>query len=141
MLVCLSYSAKRTIAECIHDPVAYSQLNDSVIEHIRLVHNTVSQSEELSAAKGLIRRLEKRQLYKFIGQTGPLDAEKHSKLLNPVRTCTMLYLYFVHFMVCLHGYMCVCLLTCDYLSGDCVVFFFDVGCEGTCKTDILCWQM
>ena len=70
VLACIPCSDRLPIAECIDDMVAYSQLNDSVIEHIRA---WPSQSPELSQAKDLLTRLEKRQLYKFIGQSGPIE--------------------------------------------------------------------
>ena len=109
MQVCLSCSVVWTIAGCIHDPVAYSQLNDSVIQHIRRC-TSPDPLGKLSAAKDLIARLEKRQLYKFIGQTEPLDRKRYMELLEAVRTycCTMLFLYCVHFVVCLHGCMHIC---------------------------------
>ena len=68
-------SAPRSIAECVDDMVAYSQLNDSIIQLIKL-----SSNPALREAKELIARLERRQLYKHIGQTAAIDMQRHSFL-------------------------------------------------------------
>ena len=64
-----------SIAECVDDMVAYSKLNDSVVQLIKL-----SPDPSLKEAQDLIARLERRQLYKHIGQTAPIDTQHHSYL-------------------------------------------------------------
>ena len=79
--------------------VAYSQLNDSIIQLIKL-----SSNPALGAAKELIERLERRQLYKHIGQTAAIDMQRHSFLkVSPAGdTC-----------------VCVCVLHLHLLKSDC----------------------
>ncbi len=50
--------------------VAYSQLNDSIIQLIK-VHPNPDSNPKLKKAQELIERLERRQLYTCIGQTTP----------------------------------------------------------------------
>ena len=107
-------SAPRSIAECVDDMVAYSQLNDSIIQLIKL-----SSNPALREAKELIARLERRQLYKHIGQTAAIDMQRHSFLkVSPAGdTCVC---------VCWSMYVCKCVCACvclctssSSLKSDC----------------------
>ena len=93
-----------TIAECVDDMVAYSKLNDSIIQLIK-----VSTDPSLREAQELIARLERRQLYKHIGQTAAIDMQRHS-FLN-VRPATVLCL-----CVCarVRVSVCTCLLSSSF---------------------------
>ena len=81
----------RSIAKCVYDMVAYSKLNDSIIQLIKVYPNPALREDSLREdplredplredplredplreAKDLIERLEKRQLYTWIGETTP----------------------------------------------------------------------
>ena len=63
-------SVPRSIAECVDDMVAYSKLNDSIIQLIK-VHPNPDSNPNLKKAQDLIARLERRQLYTCIGETTP----------------------------------------------------------------------
>ena len=81
------------IAECVDDMVAYAKLNDSVLQLIK-----VSSDPSLREAKELIARLERRELYKHIGQTAAIDMQRHSFLkVRPAAVCVC---------VCVHVYSC-----------------------------------
>ena len=54
------------ISETIDDMIAYSKLNDSLYYRIYF-----STEPELEPARNIIERIEKRQLYKCVGQTKP----------------------------------------------------------------------
>ena len=54
------------ISECIDDPVAYTHLNDSIFHLILL-----SQDKDLAKSKNILERIERRDLYKCVGQTTP----------------------------------------------------------------------
>ena len=58
------------ISECVDDMVAYSKLNDSIIQLIK-----VSTDPSLREAQELIARLERRELYQLVGETPPIDIE------------------------------------------------------------------
>ena len=68
------------MSECIDDMTAYSKLNDSVLNIIMF-----SSESALRPAQDMIRRIETRQLYKFIAQMAPVDKKTHS--YSRVRWC------------------------------------------------------
>ncbi|XP_053173945.1 deoxynucleoside triphosphate triphosphohydrolase SAMHD1-like [Scomber japonicus] len=55
---------KFTLSKAIDDMEAYTKLTDCVFEQI-----LTSSSEDLKEAKGILQRIQSRQLYKFLGQT------------------------------------------------------------------------
>jgi hypothetical protein len=57
------------ISDCIDDMVAYTNLTDSVLDLIRL-----DPRPELAKAQELLKKIDKRQLYKCIGQTRPIGS-------------------------------------------------------------------
>lgn len=61
------------MSECIDDMWAYSKLNDSILDMIKFDKNPA-----LQPAQELIHRIESRQLYKYIGQTAPIDSRELS---------------------------------------------------------------
>ena len=77
------------IAGCVDYMVAYAKLNDSVLQLIK-----VSSNPSLREAKELIARLERRELYRYIGQTAPVKKKEDSKQLIPedVRLVAALYI-------------------------------------------------
>ena len=83
------------IAECVDDMVAYSKLNDSIIQLIK-----VSTDPSLREAQELIARLERRQLYQLVGETEVIDMPNAS-LFFVVR----LLLYCAS---CMYVNVCVC---------------------------------
>ena len=99
-------SAPRSIAECVDDMVAYSQLNDSIIQLIKL-----SSNPALREAKELIERLERRQLYKHIGQTAAIDMQRHSFLkVSPAGDTCVCVCVGVCMCVSVSVPVCVCVL-------------------------------
>lgn len=52
------------ISDCIHDMYAYTRLNDSIIHTI-----LQSTDEKLEYSREILSQLERRQLYKFVGQS------------------------------------------------------------------------
>ena len=55
------------ISDCIDDLVAYTHLNDSIFHLILL-----SQDKDLAESKNILQRIERRELYKCVGQTTPM---------------------------------------------------------------------
>ena len=62
---------KKSISGSIDDVEAFSKLNDSILSLIAMSNNP-----NLKPAQEMIKRIEKRQLYKYIGQTAPIDENK-----------------------------------------------------------------
>lgn len=57
---------KRTISECVDDPVAFTKLNDSIFDKI-----VYSSEEELEPARSILERILRRQLYQSVGAVRP----------------------------------------------------------------------
>ena len=89
------------IAECVDDMVAYSKLNDSIIQLIK-----VSADPSLREAQELIARLERRELYQLVGETPPIDIE--------------LRLFEVRLLLCVH--VCACVIVCTCMHCVCSSF-------------------
>ena len=72
------YSRKLVrISECIDDPVAYTHLNDSIFHLILL-----SQDEDLAESRKILQRIERRELYKCVGETIPTKGKTKVQILN-----------------------------------------------------------
>ena len=106
----------RSIAECVIDMVAYSQLNDSIIQLIKVYPNPALREDSLREdplredplreAKDLIERLEKRQLYTCIGETTPC---KDMRWFEVNKTANV--------------YACVCV--CTYMCTDSLLYIVE----------------
>ena len=105
-----------SIATCVYDMVAYSKLNDSIIQLIKIYPNPKkvgvdleeededpNEEDPLREAKDLIERLEKRQLYTCIGETTPCKDMRWFKVNKTAN---------VYACVCVRACMCVCVCTC-----------------------------
>ena len=64
------------ISECIDDPVAYTHLNDSIYHLILL-----SQDEDFAESRKILQRIERRELYKCVGQTLPIKGKAKVQIL------------------------------------------------------------
>ncbi|XP_071173860.1 deoxynucleoside triphosphate triphosphohydrolase SAMHD1-like isoform X2 [Mytilus edulis] len=58
------------LSDCIDDPVAYTNLNDSIF-HVILM----STDKELAKSREILQRIERRQLYKCVGETTPTEGK------------------------------------------------------------------
>jgi hypothetical protein len=73
----LFYSRKLvTISECIDDPVAYTRLNDSIFNLILL-----SQDADLAESRKILQKIERRELYKCVGETTPMEGKTKVQIL------------------------------------------------------------
>ena len=54
------------LSETVNDMVAYTKVNDSLF--LRIVHSTEPELEE---ARRILEKVERRRVYRFIGQTNP----------------------------------------------------------------------
>ena len=77
-----------SIAGCVDYMVAYAKLNDSVLQLIK-----VSSDPSLREAKELIARLERRELYRYIGQTAPIKKMDNSPTKMPEKVGHAYVLY------------------------------------------------
>ena len=59
-----------TISECINDLVAYTHLNDSIIHLIMW-----SQDADLAESRKILQKIERRELYKCVGETTPMKGK------------------------------------------------------------------
>ena len=59
-----------TISECIDDPVAYTHLNDSIFNLILM-----SQDADLAESRTILQKIERRELYKCVGETTPMKGK------------------------------------------------------------------
>ncbi|KAM3921816.1 deoxynucleoside triphosphate triphosphohydrolase SAMHD1 isoform 2-T2 [Leptodactylus fuscus] len=69
-----------TISDSVEDMVAYTKLTDNIFHQI-----LYSSDPELSKAREILRKVERRQLYKYVGQTQPkantrIKPEEYDKL-------------------------------------------------------------
>ncbi|XP_053308807.1 deoxynucleoside triphosphate triphosphohydrolase SAMHD1 [Spea bombifrons] len=55
-----------TLSGCVDDMVAYTKLTDNIFQQI-----LYSSDPKLSEAREILRKVERRQLYKYVGQTHP----------------------------------------------------------------------
>ena len=62
------------MSEAIDDMEAYSKLNDSILDLIRMDPNP-----KLDKAREILDKVDKRQLYKCVGQTRPIATKKIDK--------------------------------------------------------------
>lgn len=69
-LTLLFYRELVTLSKCIDDPVAYTNLNDSIF-HVILM----STDKELAKSREILQRIERRQLYKCVGETTPTEGK------------------------------------------------------------------
>ena len=67
------------MSECIDDMVAYTKLNDTIYHRI-----LYSEKPELADAREILQNIERRQLYKYIGQTKPINPDSSSDSVNEV---------------------------------------------------------
>ncbi|CAH1779926.1 unnamed protein product [Owenia fusiformis] len=65
---------KRKMSEAIYDMVAFCQLNDTIYNHI-----LISSDPNLGSAKTILKMIERRELYRCIGQTRPRTPTKAHK--------------------------------------------------------------
>ncbi|CAH1779924.1 unnamed protein product [Owenia fusiformis] len=66
---------KCKMSEAIYDMVAFCQLNDTIYNHI-----LISNDPNLDSAKVILKMIERRELYRCIGQTQPRTHTKAHKL-------------------------------------------------------------
>ena len=64
------------ISECIDDLVAYTHLNDSIFHLILL-----SQDADLAESREILKRIERRELYKCVGETTPMEGKTKVQIL------------------------------------------------------------
>ncbi|XP_052062384.1 deoxynucleoside triphosphate triphosphohydrolase SAMHD1-like isoform X2 [Mytilus californianus] len=73
------------LSECIDDPVAYTSLNDSIF-HVILM----STDKELAKSREILQRIQRRQLYKCVGETTPTEGKTKddvSKIKEEIMSC------------------------------------------------------
>ena len=63
---CVLYSQMLKLSDTISDMVAYTKVNDSLL--LSILH---SAQPELEPARKILEKVERRRLYRFIGQTNP----------------------------------------------------------------------
>ena len=84
--------AEVRLSDTIHDMKAYVQVTDWVYQQV--LH---SRDPRLAGARALLGRIERRQLYKCIGQSRPADkAHKLQRIVSSV-AAVLLRSYFVLF--------------------------------------------
>ena len=87
------------LSETIDDMVAYTRVNDSVLLNIL---NSIEP--QLDRARQILENIERRRLYRFIGQTNPKSGREDVMVLPVV------------FLHCIHGcwlpFMLICLPGC-----------------------------
>jgi HD superfamily phosphohydrolase len=76
-----SNGRKRKMSECIHDMEAYTQLNDSIIFKI-LYTESDGPNRDMDKAQKLIRRVFRRELYKCVYESPPIDPERLSTVMQ-----------------------------------------------------------
>ena len=69
------YRKKRKISETVDDMEAYQKLNDSIFDQILW-----STDEKLAKAREIMMNIQKRQLYKCVGQVRPPDGSTFDKV-------------------------------------------------------------
>ncbi|XP_040290956.1 deoxynucleoside triphosphate triphosphohydrolase SAMHD1-like [Bufo bufo] len=80
-----------TISGSVDDMVAYTKLTDNILHQI-----LYSNEPELSKARDILRKVERRQLYKYVGQTQPnadsgIKPEEYDKLPADLANSTPQY--------------------------------------------------
>jgi hypothetical protein len=65
-----------TISGCIDDPVAYTRLHDSIFNLILL-----SQDADLAESRKILQKIERRELYKCVGETTPMEGKTKVEIL------------------------------------------------------------
>ncbi|XP_075701887.1 deoxynucleoside triphosphate triphosphohydrolase SAMHD1-like [Rhinoderma darwinii] len=71
---------KDTISSCVDDMKAYSQLTDYIFQDI--LHST---ADEMRAAKEILRKVERRDLYMCVGETNPTEGPMRWKTREQCR--------------------------------------------------------
>lgn len=77
----------KRLSECIDDPEAYTKLNDSIFHMI-----LVSTDDALDEARKILQRIERRQLYRCVGQTVSLKVEIEKEDIPTTKEEIFLYI-------------------------------------------------
>jgi len=69
------------LSETINDMAAYTKVNDSV--YLNILH---SSEPELQEARMILEKIERRRLYRFIGQTNPKPGREDVMVITSLAT-------------------------------------------------------
>lgn len=70
--MCLYIRKLKKLSECIDDPVAYTNLTDSIF-HVILM----SADKNLEKSRKILQRIMHRKLYACVGETTPTEGESY----------------------------------------------------------------